>query len=67
MIEVTVNGQTQQVEGPMSIAALLQTVEIPGPYLAVELNEDVVPREQHDHQQVAAGDRVEVVTLVGGG
>ncbi|QDV59410.1 sulfur carrier protein ThiS [Rosistilla oblonga] len=67
MIEVTVNGQAQQIEGPMSVAALLEIVEIPGPYLAVELNEDVVPREQHGDQQVAAGDRIEVVTLVGGG
>ncbi|QDS88226.1 sulfur carrier protein ThiS [Rosistilla ulvae] len=67
MIEVTVNGQAQKIEGPMSVAALLEIVEIPGPYLAVELNEDVVPREQHGDQQVAAGDRIEVVTLVGGG
>ncbi|QDV68714.1 sulfur carrier protein ThiS [Rosistilla carotiformis] len=67
MIEVTVNGQTQQIEGPMSVAALLEIVEIPGPYLAVELNEDVVPREQHAEQQVAEGDSIEVVTLVGGG
>ncbi|QDV12477.1 sulfur carrier protein ThiS [Rosistilla oblonga] len=67
MIEVTVNGQAQQIEGPMSVAALLEIVEIPGPYLAVELNEDVVPREHHGDQQVAAGDRIEVVTLVGGG
>lgn len=67
MIEVTVNGQPQKIDGPMSINQLLQVVEIPGPYLAVEVNEDVVPKESHDQRQVADGDRIEVVTLVGGG
>ncbi|MEZ6086952.1 MAG: sulfur carrier protein ThiS [Pirellulaceae bacterium] len=57
----------QQIDGPMSINALLKIVEIPGPYLAVEVNEDVVPKELHDDRQVADGDRIEVVTLVGGG
>ena len=67
MIEVTVNGQSQQVAEGLTISSLLEVVDIPGPYLAVELNEDVVPRDEHEQRQVTAGDRIEVVTLVGGG
>lgn len=67
MIEVTVNGESQQVPSGTTIARLLELVDIPGPYLAVEVNEDVVPREQHATRLVASGDHVEVVTLVGGG
>jgi len=51
----------------MPIDELLVTVEVPKNYLAVEVNEDVVPREEYGATIVAEGDRVEVVTLVGGG
>ena len=67
MIEITVNGRDVQIDSTMSIETLLDTVEVPPNYLAVELNGDVVPREDHAKTQVAAGDQVELVTLVGGG
>lgn len=66
-ITVTVNGQQQEVASGLTISELLEIVDLPGPYLAVELNEDVVPREHHDTRHVHDGDAVEVVTLVGGG
>ncbi|MFG0288459.1 MAG: sulfur carrier protein ThiS [Rhodopirellula sp. JB044] len=67
MIEITVNGKPTQVDRPMPIEELIQNVEVPKNYLAVEVNEDVIPREQHGEYVVNEGDRVEVVTLVGGG
>lgn len=67
MIEVTINGESKQVPEQQTISSLLDCVGIPGPYLAVEVNQDVVPRELHDTTLVAAGDQIEVVTLVGGG
>lgn len=67
MITITVNGSATQVDHPMTIDELIQHVDVPKNYLAVEVNEDVVPRERHGEHVVADGDRVEVVTLVGGG
>ncbi|MCC9658562.1 sulfur carrier protein ThiS [Rhodopirellula halodulae] len=67
MIDITVNGRPTQIDRPMPIDELLQTVEVPKNYLAVEVNEDVVPREEYPSVVVGDGDRVEVVTLVGGG
>ena len=67
MIEVTVNGTKCEIERPMSIDELVQTVDVPPNYLAVEINREVVPREDHGTTLVQAGDEVEVVTLVGGG
>ncbi|TWU59182.1 hypothetical protein Poly51_19680 [Rubripirellula tenax] len=51
----------------MSVKQLLDTVEVPPNYLAVEVNGDVVPREDYAATLVGPGDDVEVVTLVGGG
>lgn len=67
MIQITVNGQSVEIESPMTVEQLLDTVEVPPNYLAVEVNADVVPREQYTQRVVNAGDDVEVVTLVGGG
>ncbi|MGB1926336.1 MAG: sulfur carrier protein ThiS, partial [Rubripirellula sp.] len=44
-----------------------KTVDVPPNYLAVELNGEVVPREQHATLMIRDRDQLEVVTLVGGG
>ena len=67
MIQITVNGQCVEIVSSMTIEQLLDCVDVPPNYLAVELNAEVVPREEYGHHVVKAGDDVEVVTLVGGG
>jgi sulfur carrier protein len=67
MIPITVNGRSVEIESPMTVEQLLDTVDVPPNYLAVEVNADVVPREEYTTRIVDAGDQVEVVTLVGGG
>lgn len=67
MIQITVNGKHVEIESSMTIRQLLDTVDVPPNYLAVEVNADVVPREEYATTNVNAGDDVEVVTLVGGG
>ena len=66
-MQVTVNGQAFEATPGMTIAQLLRAAEIPENYLAVEINADVIPRELHATQEIAPGDLIEVVTLVGGG
>jgi sulfur carrier protein len=67
MIPITVNGKPVEIETEMSVEQLLDTVDVPPNYLAVEVNAEVVPREEYCRRTVRAGDEVEVVTLVGGG
>ncbi|OYP38942.1 sulfur carrier protein ThiS [Rhodopirellula sp. MGV] len=67
MIKITVNGSPVELESEMSVQQLLDTVDVPPNYLAVEVNADVVPREDYANTVVRSGDDVEVVTLVGGG
>jgi sulfur carrier protein len=66
-VSVTVNGETMEVSDQLTIADLLRQAGVPANYLAVEVNDEVVPRALHSSQRIAAGDRIEVVTLVGGG
>ena len=66
-VEITFNGQSKLVPSGTSITALLDMLELQPKHVAVELNLEVVPREEHSQQVLSAGDRVEIVTLVGGG
>jgi sulfur carrier protein len=67
MIQITVNGQSVEIESPMTVEQVLDSVDVPPNYLAVEVNAEVVPREEYTDRVVNAGDDIEVVTLVGGG
>jgi thiamine biosynthesis protein ThiS len=66
-VQIEVNGQTREIEAGASVAALLGELELDPRYLAVERNLELVPRSAHAETKLAAGDRIEVVTLVGGG
>ena len=67
MIDVTVNGQTQAFLPGTTVAQLLESLRLQARYVAVERNRDLVPRAQHGLCVLDAGDRLEIVTLVGGG
>ncbi len=66
-MQIQVNGEQRDVEANLSITELLQQMELDPRYLAVERNLELVPRAEHAKTLLADGDRLEVVTLVGGG
>jgi sulfur carrier protein len=66
-VEVIVNGQPRRVASKATIAVLLDQLGLPAKQVAVELNLELVPRDAHAARMLHEGDRLEVVTLVGGG
>jgi len=64
---VTINGERRDIAEPTSVAELLGLLEVSTGRVAVEINEEVVPRVAFAARQLAAGDRIEVVHFVGGG
>ena len=66
-MQVQVNGSEREIAEGTSVAELLVQLELDPRYLAVERNLELVPRGEHAEVTLAEGDRVEVVTLVGGG
>ena len=67
MITILLNGEDRSVAAQWTIADLLTDLKINNRYCAVERNQQLVPREEHAACQLLQGDRIEVVTLVGGG
>ena len=66
-MNILVNGQMRDVAGGTTIAQLLESLRLDPRTLAVELNLDVIPRGRHAECMLQEGDRLEIVTLVGGG
>lgn len=66
-MEIIVNGESRQVAEGATVAQLLQELGLSGRFVAVEVNLELVPHSQHAARPLAAGDRLEIVTLVGGG
>lgn len=66
-MHVFFNGESYSCDMPLTVADLLARHQIATERVAVEVNLELVPREQHAQFTLQDGDRVEVVTLVGGG
>ncbi|WP_100638043.1 sulfur carrier protein ThiS [Marinobacter salexigens] len=66
-MQVKVNGEAMVLTKGATVSALLEKMALTGKRLAVEVNEDIVPRSQHVEFTLNDGDRVEVVHAIGGG
>jgi sulfur carrier protein len=66
-MQIVVNGKPREVGDNATVVDLLRMLELDARQVAVEVNLELAPRGEHSSRRLAAGDRVEVVTLVGGG
>ena len=67
VINVSINGVARQLPDPTHIAALIEEMGLTGKRIALERNGEIVPRSLYAAQQLADGDKLEVVVAVGGG
>jgi thiazole synthase len=66
-VTITLNGDSYQLAGPLTVGELLRQLEIDPRRVAVEHNLVVVKRAAYDATTVNDGDEVEIVNFVGGG
>jgi sulfur carrier protein len=64
---IILNGESRQVAPGTTVAELLGELDVPIKHVAVEVNHQLVPRALHGEHTLCEYDRLEVVTLVGGG
>lgn len=67
MNTITVNGETQEIQGSPPIPDLLTQMGLDPRLVALEYNGEILPRQLWPKTLVQAGDRLEIVTMVGGG
>ena len=66
-MQVRVNETERELPEGASVADLIVALGLRPEVVAAELNGALVPRARHAETALAEGDRVEIVTLVGGG
>lgn len=66
-VEIVVNGTTRAVPEGLTAAELLDRLDLHPGMVVVELNREIVRREQLATLPIQAGDRIELVHFVGGG
>lgn len=64
--QVLINDQPTSLEDGQTLSCLLENYGAKEPYV-VAINEVFVPRSAYAHQQIQAGDRIEVLQPIQGG
>ena len=67
MLRVRINGRDHELEGPVTVAQVIERLGWDSRKIAVERNLEIVPRSVHGTTTLADGDRLEIVNFVGGG
>ena len=66
-VSVHVNGEPRALPAGTTVEALLAELALGTGRCAVEVNQQIVPKSMHAERALAEGDRIEIVSFVGGG
>ncbi len=66
-MHITVNGRTQDIEPGQTLHELILSMNLDPSVVVAELNQDIVPGEKFVSTSLGAGDRLELLSFVGGG
>jgi sulfur carrier protein len=66
-MHVTLNGEARQLRDGLTVAELVGELGLRARRIAVEVNLDILPRDDYDRRALCDGDVIEIVQLVGGG
>ena len=67
MVTIQVNGEAREVPNGLNVTQLVDQLGLTANRLAIERNLEIIPRGRWPTTPVSAGDRFEIVHLVGGG
>lgn len=66
-MQIFLNGEPRECAPATTVTTLLGETGNSGRRVAVEVNREIVPRSQHAQHELQEGDRVEIVSAIGGG
>lgn len=67
MMQIVVNGDSTQMPESATLHGLLEKMQLAQSKIAVELNQNIVPRSEYGSCVLRNGDRIEIVQAIGGG
>jgi len=66
-MELVINGKREQLPDGINAAQLIEHLGMAEQSLAIEVNEEIVPRSGYATCSFTSGDRIEIVRAIGGG
>jgi len=66
-MNITLNGDPFQLIDGATAQQLIEQLDLVGKRLAMEVNQEIVPRSTFEEHQLRPGDHVEIVHAIGGG
>ncbi|MDQ7015608.1 MAG: sulfur carrier protein ThiS [Gammaproteobacteria bacterium] len=66
-MNIELNGKPHRCDAGITAAQLIEQLGFGGKRLAMEINEEILPRSQHASHILCENDRVEIVHAIGGG
>jgi len=66
-MRVTLNGESRDLRDGLTVADLVSDLGLRLRRIAVEINLDILPRDDYSHRTLREGDVVEIVHFIGGG
>jgi sulfur carrier protein len=66
-MNIQLNGENTPVDEGATLGDIVRRMNLEGSRYAVEVNEELVPRSEHDGYRLKEGDNVEIVQAIGGG
>ena len=64
---IVLNGEEHRSPDGATVTSLLESLELDPRQVAVERNREIVPRSSYEESRLLDGDKLEIVTFVGGG
>jgi thiamine biosynthesis protein ThiS len=66
-MKILLNNETTLLNDELTISILLDQINIRQKYFAVEVNEKIIPKSKHKSFLIKEGDKIEIITAIGGG
>ena len=66
-MNITINGEQRTLEDGTSLQQLISILKLENKRLAIEVNQEIVPRSEHASHTLKQNDKVEIVQAIGGG
>ena len=66
-MRITLNGESKDVSQDISVGKLLQQLELQPDRVAVEINLNILDRSKFPSWTLQEGDRIEIISFIGGG
>ena len=66
-IQIYINGKKKNINNNCNLINILEKYSLKNELVAVEINQEVIPKSNYKTKKINKNDRIEIIELIGGG